>query len=332
MTYWVLNLPALAYELALVAREYPAHRSTVLRLLEPLGAVESRDDTSSDVAREVSPEAGIRIDADRVAVRVAGNSVLEGIDLHVAAGSHVAIVGPSGAGKSTLVGMLLGWYRPAVGELLVDGVPLQGPQIDLLRRETAWVDPTVQIWNQPMVDNLLYGSDGAVGPLTRVLESAALMGVIAKLPGGLATPLGEGGALLSAGEGQRVRLGRAMMRQQARLVILDEPFLGLERDRRRTLLGQSRQRWAGKTLLYVTHDVTETRGFDRVLVMERGRIVEDGEPLLLAQMASSRYRRLLLAQDMVHSRLTTGAEWRRIRLESGRLIHEHASSPIEQRA
>jgi len=95
-------------------------------------------------------------------------------------------------------------------------------------------------------------------------------------------------------------LGRAMLRHGARLVILDEPFLGLERDRRRALLGQVRQRWTGRTLLYVTHDVHETRGFDRVIVMERGRIVEDGEPLVLAQMAASRYRRLPGSAAFLH--------------------------------
>lgn len=335
LTYWVLNLPALGYELALTAREYPSHRSTILRLLEPLGAPEAR--RREGVAREVltstePASSGVRIEASSISVRIAGHQVLEGIDLHVEPGGHIAIVGASGAGKSTLVGLLLGWYRPSAGELLVDNEPLAGDRLDRLRRDTAWVDPTVQIWNQPLLDNLLYGSNGSPQSLSSVLEAAALMPVIAKLPQGLATPLGEGGALLSAGEGQRVRLGRAMMRQGARLVILDEPFLGLERDRRRALLAQARQRWAGRTLLYVTHDVSETRGFDRVIVMERGRLVEDGEPLQLAQMASSRYRRLLQAQEMVLARLTTGAEWRRIRLESGRLTQEHGSSSIEQRA
>jgi ABC-type bacteriocin/lantibiotic exporter with double-glycine peptidase domain len=333
MTYWVLNLPALGYELALTAREYPAHRSTILRLLEPLGAPDARDvgAHTSSPARGLA-DSGVQIDARHVTVRVAGNPVLESVNLHVEAGSHVAIVGASGAGKSTLVGLLLGWYRPAAGELLVDGEPLTGDRLDLLRSETAWVDPTLQIWNRSLLENLLYGSDCSPQSLTPVLESAALLPVIAKLPQGLATPLGESGSLLSAGEGQRVRLGRAMMRQGARLVILDEPFLGLERERRRMLLGQSRRRWAGRTLLYVTHDVTETRGFDRVLVMERGRIVEDDEPLQLAQMASSRYRRLLQAQEMVHARLTTGAEWKRVRLEAGEIAQEHAGSTIEQRA
>jgi ATP-binding cassette subfamily B protein len=171
----------------------------------------------------------------------------------------------------------------------------------------------------------LYGTDqtAAVGP---VLEAAGLLAVVAKLPNGLATRLGEGGALLSAGEAQRVRLGRAMLRDHPRLVLVDEPFLGLERDRRRMLLGQARQRWTDSTLLYVTHDVAETRAFDRVLVVECGRIVEDGKPQQLAQIASSRYRRLLQTQDAVLTRLAANGDWKRIRLESGRIVTDHVRS------
>jgi ATP-binding cassette subfamily B protein len=147
-----------------------------------------------------------------------------------------------------------------------------------------------------------------------------LLPVVAKLPQGLGSPLGEGGSLLSAGEAQRVRLARAMLRKNTRLVVLDEPFLGLERDRRRGLLAQARQRWEGCTLLYVTHDISETRAFDRVLVMDNGRLVEDGEPLHLAQTPSTRYRRMLQTQENVMRRVVANGDWKRIRLESGRIV------------
>jgi len=107
---------------------------------------------------------------------------------------------------------------------------------------------------------------------------------------------------------------------------MDEPFLGLERDWRRTLLAHARQRWAGSTMLYVTHDVVETRAFDRVLVVEHGRVVEDGEPLQLAQMPSSRYRRLLQSQESLQSRIAASGDWKRIRLESGRFVTDHLRS------
>jgi ATP-binding cassette subfamily B protein len=334
LTYWVLNLPALGYELALTAREYPSHRSTVLRLLEPLGAPETQNadanTTAGSAPRLVDRRDSVRIAARAMCVKVAGHTILDRIDLEIPSGSHVAIVGASGAGKSTLVGTLLGWHRPASGELFVDDEPLVGGAVDDLRRDTAWVDPSVRIWNRSLFENLTYGSEHAPA-MTSILETSGLLPVVGKLPEGLATPLGEGGTLLSAGEGQRVRLGRALARQNARLVLLDEPFLGLERDRRRVLLSRARQHWAGRTMVYVTHDVAETRSFDRVVVLERGRVVEEGEPLVLAQMPSSRFRRLLQTQEMVSARLTSGGDWRRIRLEAGRIVQEHGTA-FEQRA
>jgi ATP-binding cassette subfamily B protein len=323
-TYWLLNLPALGYELALIAREYPGYRSTILRVLEPLGAPDFRCvGSTAEPPRPVPVSTeGVRIQARGVSVRSAGHSILEAIDFDVAPGTHVAIVGASGAGKSSLLGLLLGWQRPAEGDLLVDERPLDSERVDDLRRATAWVDPAVQIWNRPLLENLLYGSNN-LEEVGRVLDTCGLLSVVAKLPQGLGTPLGEGGALLSAGEAQRVRLARAMLRKNTRLAVLDEPFLGLERDRRRTLLAHARQRWEGCTLLYVTHDISETRAFDRVFVMEKGQLVEDGEPLHLAQAPSTRYRRMLQAQESQLRRLAANGDWKRIRLESGRILSDH---------
>jgi ABC-type glutathione transport system ATPase component len=97
----------------------------------------------------------------------------------------------------------------------------------------------------------------------------------------------------------------------------------LERDRRRMLLTHARQRWEGCTLLYVTHDISETRAFDRVFVMEKGQLVEDGEPLHLAQTPSTRYRRMLQAQESLLRRMAANSDWKRIRLESGRIASDH---------
>ncbi|MGE4054162.1 MAG: ATP-binding cassette domain-containing protein [Vicinamibacterales bacterium] len=333
LAYWVLNLPALGFELSLYAREYPAYRSVLLRLLEPLNAPDAApfDEVSTPRASERLSKPPIRIDAVGVGFQLSGQDVLDDVTLHIEPGSHVAIVGPSGAGKSTLLSLALGWQPPTTGGFLIDGIPLTPRTAEALRRETACVDPTIQLWNRSLMENLRYGS-GEHGPIAPVLEAAGLVPVIAKLPAGLATLLGEGGALLSAGEAQRVRLARAMLVPNPRLVILDEPFMGLERDRRRVLLAEIRQRWAACTVLYVTHEISEARSFDRVLVMERGRLVEDGDPRLLMLMASSRYRRLLQAQESVHARLYSSAEWRRVRLEDGRIVQDTGSASIEQTA
>jgi ATP-binding cassette subfamily B protein len=156
-------------------------------------------------------------------------------------------------------------------------------------------------------------------PLDGVIAAAVLREVLEKLPQGLQTPLGEGGALVSGGEGQRVRLGRALCRSDARLVILDEPFRGLDREQRRELLARARQWWSKATLLCITHDIGETRTFNRVLVVEDGRIVEDGVPTDLAEKPASRYRTMMEAEEAVRQGLWSSTTWRRLWLDSGRL-------------
>lgn len=256
-------------------------------------------------------------------MEASGTEILRGVDLCIAAGEHVAVVGPSGAGKSTLVGLLLGWHRPARGEVRVDGRVLDGTGLRRLRAYTAWVDPAVQLWNRTAAENLAYGA--GPGPLARLggaVEAASLGGVVRRLPQGLQTPLGEGGALVSGGEGQRMRFARAWLRRSARLMILDEPFRGLDRERRHALLGGARRAWRGATLLCVTHDLSETAGFDRVLVVEDGVIAEDGAPGELLARPGSRYAALLAAEAEVRARFACGPGWRRIRLQDGVLAEE----------
>jgi ABC-type bacteriocin/lantibiotic exporter with double-glycine peptidase domain len=328
LVYWALNLPVLGQEVALMARQYPTLRNVTLRLLEPLGAPEETHvhapAPSAAFHPARSPAAappGVAIVLEGVSVRAAGHTILDKLDLDIGAGSHVAIVGPSGAGKSSLVGILLGWHRPASGRVLVDGCPLDGPRLECLRRDTAWVDPTVQLWNRALLHNLHYGTPAAASPpLDQVLEAADLRDLLEKLPDGLQTRLGEGGGLVSGGEGQRVRLGRSLLRPGVRLVILDELFRGLDRERRRELLARARRWWRAATLLCITHDVGETRGFGRVLVVEGGQIVEDGAPVDLAARPGSRYRALLEAEREVREGLWSSGVWRRLRLEEGRLV------------
>jgi ATP-binding cassette subfamily B protein len=323
--YWALNLPFLGQAVALSARQYPVHRNVTLRLLEPLGAPEEAPEVPSasvtECAVAAQPARGVAITFEDVSVRAAGHIIINEITLGIEAGSQVAILGPSGAGKSSLVSLLLGWHRPMIGRVLIDGEPLDGPRLERMRRETAWVDPAIQLWNRSLLDNLRYGArdEGSI-PIGRAISEAELRDLLDKLPDGLQTPLGEGGGLVSGGEGQRVRLGRAMLRSGVRLVILDEPFRGLDRERRRELLARSRKLWRDATFLCVTHDVGETMGFDRVVIMEGGRIVESGAPRELARRPGSRYTALLAAEDAVRTGLWSNADWRRLRLDRGRLL------------
>jgi ABC-type multidrug transport system fused ATPase/permease subunit len=335
LSYWALRLPVLGQQLFLLLRQYPGHRNATLRLLEPLGAREEVEESASPEASWVQPSLsttapgqGVAITLEGVSVRAAGHTILTDLTLALAPGSHVAIVGPSGAGKSSLVGLLLGWHRPATGRVLVDGLPLTNRHLAWLRQVTAWVDPALQLWNRSLLDNLCYGAAG--GPAPRVaaaLAQADLQSVLERLPDGLQTLLGEGGGLVSGGEGQRVRLGRALARPGVRLVILDEPFRGLDREQRRALLRRARQVWRTATLVCITHDVGATQDFERVLVVEDGQIVEDGAPATLAGRPGTRYRALLDAEVAVHEGLWAHGRWRRLRLVEGRVCEADSISP-----
>ena len=328
--YWTLSLPTLGQSLALQIQQYPMMRNRVLRVLEPLAAPDEEDIWfhTEDGQAEGSPINGhsenLSIRMEHVWVQAGGNTILEDVSLDVHPGEHIAVVGPSGAGKSSLVGLLLGWHRSAKGKILIDGQILDGKRIQTLRREIAWVDPAVQIWNRSIYENIRYGMEeqDRVSSIGKVIQEADLYGVLDLLPDGMKTKLGEDGGLVSGGEGQRVRLGRAFYRQDVRLVILDEPFRGLDRERRRQLLQTALKQWASKTLIFITHDVGETMPFDRILVIEDGRLIEDGVPKDLASQPDSRYRDFLDAEDEVRVKIWESADWRRLILQEGKLHFE----------
>jgi ATP-binding cassette subfamily B protein len=120
-----------------------------------------------------------------------------------------------------------------------------------------------------------------------------------------------------------------MMRASARLVLLDEPFRGLERARRQELMRRVRARHAGSTLLFVSHDVRDTLSFDRVLVIDGGRVIEDGEPRALFAEASSRYRALADADGQLRRKVFAAGRWRQLRLDDGRLMETERDAQRE---
>jgi len=331
VVFWALRFPILGQRLLILSRAFPSAMNKVRRLLDIIGEVNDEPSHATELGTIAAspPDAasGVAITMEKVKIKGGGHTILDRVSLNIAAGEHVAIVGVSGAGKSTLVGLLLGWLRPAKGEIKIDGAVLDSLGIERLRRTTAWVDPAISIWNQSLLDNLRYGTDAATGwSLDAAIRGAEMLDILEALPEGLQTSLGESGGLVSGGQGQRVRLARAMLRSNVRLAILDEPFRGLDRERRKRLLAESRRLWANITLLCVTHDVEHTQEFDRVLVVENGRIVENGPPNELLANASSRYAELLRADHDNHSLLWGGASWRHWWLAEGQLVEKPAES------
>jgi ATP-binding cassette subfamily B protein len=318
IAYWALNLPAVAAEIAQALQTWASQRSVILRLLEPL-------DAPAEEAAVDLPDAdshGVAIEFRSAVFAAAGHEILSGVDLVIPAGAHVGIVGSSGAGKSTLVGALLGWMQPSAGQVLIDGVPLTPARIASLRRETAWVDPAIQLFNAPMEENVRYASDADdVARLPFALSEAELYEVLQRIPDSQ-MPLGEGGGMLSGGEGQRVRLARALMQAKPRLVILDEAFRGMDRDMRNELLRRCRRLWSDATFLFVTHDVDETADCDRVVVMQAGRVVEYDTPQALIARGDSLYNRMRESNRSIREEIWGSPMWRRLDLRDGQMAEE----------
>jgi ATP-binding cassette subfamily B protein len=326
--FWALRVPSIAQELAVTQLALRTLRATALRLLAPLIVPlrAAADGAPAAEAPGASDARGIAVAFERVTVRAGGHELLRELDATIAAGDHVAIVGASGAGKSSLLGVLLGWHEACEGRVLLDGARLDATQLGRLREQTAWVDPAVRLWERSLYDNLVFGHDARPHELLPVaMERADLTEVLAQLPEGLQANLGEGGLRVSGGQGQRVRLGRAQMRDRARLVLLDEPFRGLERDKRQALLRNARKHWPQATLLFVSHDIKDALQFGRVLVMADGRIVEDGDPAALVKEPNSRYGALFRAEQALRDQLWRAAHWRHAAIERGALLEREAT-------
>lgn len=214
---------------------------------------------------------------ERVCCAYGGQApVLDNLDLELPGGSFTALVGPSGAGKSTLLNLLMGFVPLHSGQLWIDDQPLAELDPEHWLQQIAWVPQRGHIFSGTVLDNIRLGRSEA--PLAAVREAARQAGAdnfISALPQGYQTPLGERGAGLSGGQIQRIALARAFLKD-APLVLLDEPTANLDA-RTQAQIHQAISRLArNRTLLLVAHRLGTARLADRILVMERGRIVESG--------------------------------------------------------
>jgi ATP-binding cassette subfamily B protein len=203
-------------------------------------------------------------------------SALKDFSLTVRSGETLAVVGPSGAGKSTLFQLAQRFYDPEGGTVLLDGVPLPEADPADIRERIAMVPQETVIFAASARDNLRYGRwDSSDEALWAAAEAANAAQFLRELPQGLDTFMGEGGARLSGGQRQRIAIARAILRD-APLLLLDEATSALDAESERLVQGSIERLVEGRTTMVIAHRLATVRAADRIVVMDRGEIVEEG--------------------------------------------------------
>jgi ATP-binding cassette subfamily B protein len=215
-----------------------------------------------------------------------GTPVLTAVNLEVPAGTRIGIEGRTGSGKSTLMSLLLRFYDPDRGAILLDGVDLRDYRLADLREQFAIVLQEAMLLSTSVRENIAYGRpEASAEQIEHAARLANAHEFIARLPDGYETQVGERGALLSGGERQRIALARAFLRD-APILILDEPTSAVDVHTERGIIEALGRLMAGRTTFLITHRLSTLESCDRVLRLEGGRLTEIANAAALDGLAS----------------------------------------------
>jgi len=202
--------------------------------------------------------------------------VLDSINLSIPNGQKIGVVGHSGAGKSTLVGLLLGFYEPTEGKILVNGIDITTKDPSFMRSISSFVPQDTNLFNRTVKENVIYASpDSTNEQLTKALKQAEAYDFIQKLPKGLDTIIGERGVKLSGGQRQRIAIARAILKNSP-LLLLDEATSALDSVSEQAIQKSLQTLMQNRTALVIAHRLSTLKHLDRIIVIDGGKIVEQG--------------------------------------------------------
>jgi ATP-binding cassette subfamily B protein len=230
-----------------------------------------------------------------------GKQVLHDVNLHVPAGSSLAIVGPTGSGKTTLVNLIPRIYDADPGSVLIDGLPVREYSLESLRRNIGFVPQETFLFSDRIRENIAFGVDSAVdSEIHRAADAANIAVDIESFPEGYETLVGERGITLSGGQKQRTAIARALIRNPG-ILILDDALSSVDTQTEDKILNHLRDVMKGRTTIFISHRVSTVRNADRIAVLHGGRIVELGtheELLALNGYYSDLYNKQLLEEEL----------------------------------
>lgn len=224
--------------------------------------------------------------------------VLRSINLEVKAGGQLAIVGPSGAGKSTLVSLLLRFYEPTSGRILIDGRDAREYDLSAYRSQFAIVPQEVLLFNGTIRENIGYGDPNAdEDAIVEAAEQANATEFISRFPEGFDTVVGERGVQLSGGQRQRIAIARAVLRNPA-MLILDEATSSLDSVSEKLVQDALEKLMKGRTSIVIAHRLSTIRNADKIVVLKDGRIAESGNHSELSMQKDGLYNKLQRMQQI----------------------------------